>query len=66
MEIQGNKPDPSIFLHVVYLAVAALVVIIVAAVIIVGWRAHRKNTPPYTKHPVSLLILGGPAASPAC
>ena len=63
MEIEGNKPDPSIFAHVVYLSVAALVVIIVAVVIIVGWRSHKKNTPPFTKHPVSQLVL--PANAPA-
>ncbi len=57
MEIEGNKPDPSIFAHVVYLAVGALVVIIVAAIIIVTWRGHKKNTPPYTKRPTAQLSL---------
>ena len=56
MEIQGNKPDPSIFAHVVYLAAGAILVIIIAAIIIVGWRSHKKNQPPFTKHPTSLLI----------
>ena len=60
---EGNKPDPSIFAHVVYLAAAAILVIIIAAVILVSWRSHKKNTPPFTKHPVSMRR--GPACSPA-
>ena len=55
MEIESSKPDPSMFAHVVYLAAGAILVIIIAAVIIVTWRSHKKNTPPYTKHPVSQL-----------
>jgi len=62
MEIQGNKPDPSIFAHAMYLTAAALLVIIIAAVIIVTWRSHKKNTPPFTKHPVSQI---SPALGPA-
>lgn len=57
MEIEGNKPDPSIFAHVVYLAVAALLLIIIGAVIFMSWRSHEKTQPPYTKHPVSQLVL---------
>ena len=62
MEVQGNKPDPSIFAHVVYLAAGALLVIIIASIILVSWRSHKKNTPPFTKHPVSQVL---PANSPA-
>ena len=62
MEIEGNKPDPSIFAHVVYLAAGAILVIIIAAVILLFWRSHKKTTPPYTKHPVSLLAPAGPVS----
>lgn len=63
IETEGKKPDVAMFAHVLYLAVGAVVVIIVAAVIIVSWRAHKKNTPPYTKHPTSQLHLpAGPAS----
>ena len=65
MEVEGNKPDPSIFAHVVYLAVGAIVVIIVAAIIVVSWRAHKKNTPPYTKHPTAQLHVPSTPTGPA-
>ncbi len=49
--------DPSNFAHVLYLAVAAIVVILIAAVIVVGWRAQQVKKTPYTKHPTSQLSL---------
>ena len=55
MRVEQTKADPSNFAHVLYLAVAAILVIVVAALVIVSWRAHQKNKTPYTKHPVSLL-----------
>lgn len=59
LEKEGNTPDPSIFAHVTYLAAGALLVIIIAAIIIVSWRSHKKNQPPFTKHPVSMLVQPG-------
>ncbi len=32
-------------------------VVIIAAIIIISWRSHKKNTPPFTKHPTSRLVL---------
>ncbi len=57
LEKEGNAPDPSIFAHVVYLAAGALLAIIIAAVIIISWRAHKKNKAPFNKHPVSQLMV---------
>ncbi len=57
MEKEGNKPDPSMFAHVVYLAAGAILVIVIAALIVVSWRSQKKNTPPFTKHPTSQLDL---------
>ena len=59
METEGNKPDPSTFAHVVYLAAGAILVIVIAALIIVTWRSHKATTPPFTKHPTSKLVLPG-------
>ena len=62
LEKEGNKPDASMFAHVVYLAAGAILVIIIAALILVGWRSTKKNTPPFTKHPVSRLVVPTSAA----
>ncbi len=57
MQIESEKPDPSMMAHILYLAVGAIMVVIIAALIIVSWRAHKKNTPPFTKHPTSRMVL---------
>ena len=59
MEIEEVKPNEPSFLRVVLLAAAAILVIIVAAAGIVAWRAHKKNSVPYTQHPVSKLNPSG-------
>ena len=57
MQVEQVKPNKPSFGVVVLLAAVALLVIVIGAVIVVGWRAHKKNTPPYTKHPVSRLEI---------
>ncbi len=57
MPTENEKADVSTIAHVLYLAVGAVMVIIIAAIIVVSWRARKKNTPPFTKHPTSHLIL---------
>ena len=60
LEQEGSK-KPS-FLMVVLLACAALLVIFLAAAMIVSWRSHRRNSPPYNKHPVA-AVQPAPALS---
>ena len=55
MQVEQVKPNKPSFGIVVLLAAVAILIIVIGAVIVVGWRAHKKNTPPYTKHPVSRL-----------
>ena len=55
MATEGEGSDKPSFLMVVLLACAALLVIILAAVMIVSWRSHKRNTPPYNKHPVAAV-----------
>ena len=57
MELEQSKPNKPSFLMVVLLAAAAILVMIIGAASIVGWRAHKKNNTPYTKHPESRLVL---------
>lgn len=57
MQIENKKADVSTIAHVLYLAVGAVMVIVIAAIIVISWRSHKKNTPPFTKHPTSRLML---------
>ena len=60
MELEQVKPNKPSFGIVVAMAAVAILAIIIGAVILVGWRAHKKNTPPFTKHPVSRLRTAQP------
>lgn len=55
MEIEQVKPNKPSFGMVTLFAAVALIAIFIGAVIIVGWRAHKKNSPPYAKRPVSQI-----------
>ncbi len=56
MQLEQVKPNKPSFLMVVLLSAAAILVIFIAAFVIVGWRSHKKNQPPFSKHPVSQLV----------
>ena len=65
MQIESNKPDSSMMPHILYLSLAAILLVIIAAVILISWRGHKKNTPPYTTHPLSQMCVPERAGSSA-
>lgn len=48
--------DPSNFAHVLYLALAALLVVLLAFAIIVGWRSKVVKKVPFDKHPTAEIF----------
>ncbi len=53
VEQTGNeKPN---FLLILYLFAGAILVIVIAVVIVISWRNRKPYTPPFSKHPVSML-----------
>ena len=57
MQIEQVKPDKPSFPWVVFWFCATILLIVVCSVIVVRWRAHERNTPPYSKQPDSFLVI---------
>lgn len=61
MQVEQVKPNKPSFPTVVFLFGLAIIVIFIVAVLVVKMHYSKKQNPPFTKHPLSQLIVPAPA-----
>ena len=65
MELEQVKPNKPSFGAVVVLFAVTILAVVIAAWIIIEWRAHSKEKPPFSKHPVAQIWHPGDRATAA-